>query len=123
MGEWMKVNSEAIYATQSSPLQPLSWGRCTLKPNVKNTTLYFSVFNWPSGGKLVIPGLKNEVLSAKMLAGNTALKAALSSEGLIINVPDKARDSIATVIKVEVKGEISRQAANPTGTMKTGALD
>jgi alpha-L-fucosidase len=58
-----------------------------------------------------------------MLAGNTALKAALSSEGLIINVPDKARDSIATVIKVEVKGEISRQAANPTGTMKTGALD
>lgn len=73
MGEWMKVNSEAIYATQSSPLQPLSWGRCTLKPNVKNITLYFSVFNWPSDGKLVIPGLKNEVLSAKMLAGNTAL--------------------------------------------------
>jgi alpha-L-fucosidase len=118
-----KLNGEAIYATKASPLQPLSWGRCTLKPNGKNTTLYFSVFNWPSDGKLLIPGLKNEVVSAKMLAGNTALKATTSGDGIVINVPDKATDGIATVIKVEVKGTIGAQNANPAVKMKTGALD
>ncbi|XHR96633.1 hypothetical protein ACFJIV_08240 [Mucilaginibacter sp. UC70_90] len=75
-------------------------------------------------GKLLIPGLKNEVIiSAKMLAGNTALKTASSGDGLVINVPDKATDNIATVIKVEVKGAMGGQAVNPTDKMKTGALD
>lgn len=123
IGEWMKVNGEAIYATKASPLQPLSWGRCTLKPDGKNTILYFSVFNWPTDGKLVIPGLKNEVVSAKILAGGSSLKTVVNADGISINVPDNASDSIATVIKVEVKGVVDAQAANPADKMKTGALD
>jgi alpha-L-fucosidase len=123
MGEWMKVNGEAIYATKASPLPALSWGRCTLKPNGKNTTLYLSVFNWPTDGKLVVPGLKNEIVSAKLLAGGTALKTEPANGSITINVPDKASDNIATVIKLEVKGIIESQATNPTGKMKTGAID
>jgi len=123
MGEWMKANGEAIYATKASPLPALSWGRCTLKPNGKNTTLYLSVFNWPADGKLVVPGLKNEILSAKMLAGGAALKTEASGDGTTINVPANATDNIATVIKVEVKGAVASQAANQNGKMKTGALD
>jgi alpha-L-fucosidase len=123
MGEWMKVNGEAIYATKASPLQPLSWGRCTSKPEGKNTILYFSVFNWPADGKLTIPGLKNEIIGAKMLDGGSTLKTGLSNDGITINVADKATDNIATVIKVEVKGPIDTQAARPAEKMKTGALD
>jgi alpha-L-fucosidase len=123
MGEWMKINGEAIYATKASPLQPLTWGRCTLKPDGKNTILYFSVFNWPTDGKLLIPGLKNEVVSAKILVGGSSLKTVVNADGISINVPDNASDSIATVIKVEVKGVVDAQAANPAGKMKTGALD
>jgi alpha-L-fucosidase len=123
IGEWMKANSEAIYATTASPLQPLSWGRCTMKPDGANTILYFSVFNWPANGKLTIPGFKNEVISAKMLDGGSTLKTGLSNDGITINIADKATDSIATVIKVEVKGNIYAPAIKPAEKMKTGALD
>lgn len=52
IGEWMKVTCEAIYATKGSPIAPLSWGRCTSKEGKNSTTLYFTVFNWPTEGKL-----------------------------------------------------------------------
>lgn len=123
IGAWMKVNSEAIYATRANPLQPLSWGRCTMKPDGKNTILYFSVFSWPADGKLVIPGLKNEIVNAKMLDGGAKLTTGATNEGVIINLPGQAPDSIATVIRVEVKGNVDAQTAKPDGKMKTGALD
>ena len=123
MGEWMKVNSEAIYATRASPLQPLSWGRCTLKPEGKNTILYLSVFNWPADGKLIIPGLENEIVNAKILADGTKLITRISNGETLIDVPAKAQDSIATVIKLVVKGGVDTQTAKPGGEIKTGALD
>jgi alpha-L-fucosidase len=123
MGAWMKANGEAIYATKASPLQPLSWGRCTLKPAGKNTILYFSVFSWPADGKLVIPGVKNEIVSAKMLVGGATLKTEKTNDGLLINVPEKGTDNIATVIKVELKGSMEGNTDKLSGKMKTGSID
>lgn len=123
MGAWMKINSEAIYATKSSPLKPLDWGRCTRKEDGGNTTLYFSVFNWPKDGKLSISGLKNQVISAKMLDGGAALKTTTSVDALTINVPAKAPDAIASVIKVTFKGKVDSQMADANGKMKTGSID
>jgi len=104
MGAWMKVNGEAIYATKASPLAPLSWGRCTMKKEPRGTILYLSVFEWPGDGKLTIPGLKSEIISAKVLATGKPLKATVSNEGILISVPETAPDKIASVIKLEVKG-------------------
>jgi len=53
-----------------------------------------------------VPGLTNEVISAKLLTSNAAIKTQASAEGLVINVPAKAPDAIATVIKVQVKGAV-----------------
>ena len=102
IGAWMKVNSEAIYGTKASPLEPFSWGRCTRKEGANSTTLYFTVFDWPKDGKLMVPGVKNEVLSAKILAGGD-LKIKSDEGGLALKVADAAPDPIATVIRVEVK--------------------
>jgi alpha-L-fucosidase len=107
MGAWMKVNSEAIYGTNGSPLAPVSWGRITSRETKTGTTLYLSVFDWPKDGKLVVPALKNDVISAKLLANGTVLKAKQDDGGLVIKVPDAAIDTIATVIKLELKGSVS----------------
>lgn len=108
IGAWMKVNGEAIYGTKASPLAPLAWGRCTKKEGKNTTTLYFSVFDWPKDGKLVIPGLKNEIVSAKLLGGGT-IKAKSEDGGMLLKVPETAPDKIATVIKVEVKGTVANE--------------
>ncbi len=102
MGDWMKVNGEAIYGTAKSPLQPLSWGRCTEKEVGGKTFLYLSVFDWPADGKLVVPGLNSPVMAASLLASGKKLKTETSGDGLVIHVPTNAPDTIASVIKVEV---------------------
>lgn len=104
IGQWMKVNGEAIYATQGSPLPALDWGRCTQKKNGSNTTLYLHVFNWPANGQLHVPGVKGKVTSAKLLANGKKLTTTTGTDELLINVPAQAPDAISTVIKVEVAG-------------------
>jgi alpha-L-fucosidase len=122
IGDWMKMNSEAIYATKRSPFAPLAWGRCTRKETANGTTLYFSVFDWPKDGKLTIQGLKNEVVSAKLLANGTRLTTNASGDELVINVPSKAPDAIASVIKVELKGNVA-DVVETKGKIKSGEID
>lgn len=107
IGAWMKVNGEAIYGTKASPLQPLAWGRCTRKEQNGNTTLYLSVFEWPADGKLVVPGVKNKVLSARLLAGGKSLKTNVDDQGIVIETGNRSADPIATVIRLEVKGPVA----------------
>jgi alpha-L-fucosidase len=123
VGAWMKVNGEAIYASHPSPIGTLPWGRCTQKELHGNTVLYLSVFDWPKDGKLVVPGLTQEVTSAAGLADGKSLKTKNSANGLEISLPDKAPDAIASVIKVTVKGKVANITAGEKKKMKTGALD
>jgi alpha-L-fucosidase len=106
IGEWMKINSESIYATQASPLAPLAWGRCTKKETEGGTILYLSVFDWPADGKLVVPGVKNPVASAKGLAGGKELKTETTADGLVIDVPASPENKIEPVIKLVLKGKL-----------------
>lgn len=122
IGAWMKVNGEAIYATKASPLAALPWGRVTRKETPSATTLYFSVFDWPKDGKLFVPDVKNEIVSARLLAGGD-LKAKPENGGIVIDVPDTAPDPIATVIKVEFKGRMENVNLSGKSKMKTGELD
>jgi alpha-L-fucosidase len=106
IGAWMKVNSEAIYGTKASPFGLLPWGRCTKKVQGGNTLLYLSVFDWPADGKLTVQGVKSPVIKAQLLSGGATLKTFSGADGLVIDVPEKAPDAIATVIRVEVSGEL-----------------
>ena len=117
MGQWMKVNGESIYGTKASPFGLFTWGRCTKKENGNNTILYFSIFDWPKDGKVAIPGLKNEIMSVKLLANSSSLKTESNNDGLIIKVPEKALDENATVIKVEVKGAVESILTKPKDKM------
>ena len=118
IGKWMSVNSESIYGTTASPFRRLTWGHCTKKVFINGATLYFHVVEWPNNGELIVPGLKNEVKQAYLLANNQKLKTTSGTEGVTIHVSADPLDEINTVIVLKVTGplnivkEVSRQDAN-----------
>ena len=124
IGKWMKVNGEAIYGTKASPLDKLPWGECTKKEVKQNTILYLSVFDWPTNGELLVPGLKNRVVSVKLLANRTNLNTSKDSDGWKIKVPATAPDPVASVVRLEVKGKVEiGKVVVPKKKMQTGAID
>lgn len=125
IGAWMKIYSEAIYATQASPLPPQAWGRITRKNTGNgNTTLYLSVFDWPKEGKLVVKGLSKDVISAKLLNGKSKLTHSKAKDEVTIRLPQVAPNDVASVLKVEVKGKMQTWFDESSKeTMKTGAID
>ncbi len=114
IGDWMRVNGESIYGAGPSVFGDLQWGRCTTKPG----KLYLHVFDWPSDGKLHVPGLKNNVTSAHILgwANNTAVNRSQSGDDWIVHVPSDAPDPIATVIVLQIEGEPTVEA--PSGSVQ-----
>ncbi|MFN9954008.1 MAG: alpha-L-fucosidase, partial [bacterium] len=54
---------------------------------------------------LLVPDLENEVESAALLANNGRLEFKKTPEGVELQVPAKALDPNATVIKLEILGE------------------
>jgi alpha-L-fucosidase len=105
IGQWMKVNGEAVYGTQASPFEKLPWGRCTQKAG----RLYLHVFDWPSDGKLLVPGLRNQPKSASLLATGKKLAAASTPEGLVLSLPKDAPDKISSTILLKINGPVQVQ--------------
>jgi len=106
IGKWMKVNGEAIYGTTRCFLHKPEWGSYTMKNANGNTILYLSVFNWPANKQILIPEVKSPVASSLLLAKKSNLKTELTKEGLIVYLPDKAPDKIASVIRLELKEKL-----------------
>ena len=109
MGAWMKVNGESIYATTASPLLPMDWGYCTQKKDSVSSTIYLIVFKWPADGKLVVKGLQNDILKAGYLNNDKELITTKMGDDVVINVSAESPDKIATVIKLSVKGIVTKE--------------
>ncbi len=101
LGKWMKVNGEAIYATQHTPLfyPDLTW-KCTAKPG----KLYFHIVNWP-GTRLEIAGLESKVKSAYFLANKQKVRFEQQGNKLVFKLPARPLDPYNTIIAVEIADE------------------
>ena len=101
MGDWLKINGEAIYGTKASPFPYLSYGRATRKGQM----LYLHLFEWPKDGKLNVP-LTNKMTKAYLLADpKTLLKISAGKENATIQLPNYAPDKIASVVAIQFEGE------------------
>lgn len=108
IGRWMKVNSEAIYGTTSSPFpRRLPWGRVTTKASGNSTTLYVHVWQWPGDGKLLLPSLKETPVKATLLAVGEAIKTQNTSEGLVLQLPPNAPDPDVSVVRLDFADSIT----------------
>lgn len=107
IGSWMKVNGEAIYGTQASPFEVLPWGRCTRASANGRTLLYLHLFDLPSDGKLLVPGLNNNIVKAYALSDSRKGKLPVTTEGgsIVIQTDKVMPSDFATVIVLEIKGD------------------
>jgi alpha-L-fucosidase len=115
VGRWMHRNGESIYGTTASPFKKLPWGRATKKLDASGATLYLHVFHWPDDGRLVVPGLKNEVQAAWLLVDAEQKPLGTQREGddLVLTLPAQAPDPFASVVVLKVKGSL--EIESPVG--------
>jgi alpha-L-fucosidase len=126
VGEWLKTNGQAIYATSASPFRRLDFGRCTRKGN----KLFLMVFDWPKDGKLNVP-MSNKIARAYLLtAPDKALQTGSSEKGAQIAVPSEAPEPIVSVVVAELEGDVQPLSmadapinADANGTFRLDAAD
>ncbi|MCM8760285.1 MAG: alpha-L-fucosidase [Candidatus Omnitrophica bacterium] len=106
IGKWLKKNGEAIYGTERTPNGFGFWGAGMLgMATVKGTHAYLHIFRWP-GETAVITGIKNKVLSARILGYKRKLKIIKEDGRLIIKgLPVKPPDKYGTVIALDLDGK------------------
>ena len=110
IGEWMKINNEAVYGVTHAPLEPAGYGYFTQKEN----TLYLTVFNRPVNNqvRIKIPKSATDVpVGASLLAGKVPLKMKFTDIGLDLDknvyfdiiLPDSFISKDPFVIKIDTK--------------------
>jgi alpha-L-fucosidase len=121
VGRWMAVNGEAIHGTTGGPFGHLPWGRATRRGN----DLYLFVFDWPSDGRLVVPGLLNDARSVAVLGDRSRRAWPTQREGqdLAITVPARPVHPAATVLKVSLVGPLSVVRHDPPKPRSTVGAD
>jgi alpha-L-fucosidase len=123
MGEWLKVNGEAVYGTQAGPF-PMApaWGRVTRKGN----RLYAVVFQ--AGAGYPLRGLKTKILSAKELATGRSVAFEATPTGIELR-PAWSREvfDLPRVIVLELEGEPVVEkvpiTAQPDGSLRLLAAE
>ena len=102
MGDWLRVNGDAVYATRPGPIQGVDWCRSTVKPG----KLFLHVFQWPEGGRIRLSEpVGATVTGAHLMADPTGAPLHLHREGAELTVvgPSEAPDPVDTVVVLDVR--------------------
>lgn len=114
-GKWIARYPQVVYGTEPSPWKhALPWGDVVKQGN----KLYLNVYEWPTSGKLYLPGLKTEIISAGILNGKKLQRIKYEKEGswTVFDIPYRKPDPMITVIELVMKDDVvvdTTQALDP----------
>lgn len=102
IGKWLRRHAESIYGTRGGPFEPDELTASTRKDD----KIYVHIMKW-IGDTLVIPPLKHKIIDHyKMGGGETG--AAYSKNGAVkITLPEDQRDTLNTVIVLQLNGKVA----------------
>ncbi|MCK5692765.1 MAG: alpha-L-fucosidase [Bacteroidales bacterium] len=96
IGQWLSINQEAVYGTRGGPYLPTEKMVSTHKEN----KIYIHLLSKP-GKTLVLPHDENiSVKSARFLQDDTSLNIKQDNGSIILQLPKKLPDEVATVIEL-----------------------
>jgi alpha-L-fucosidase len=101
MGEWLKVNGDAIYGTKAGPFLPDSMMAATRKGNKINLMLLKKV-----GDQLVLPNIEGRKILRAFFMNGTNLSYEQAPTTTSINLPKVLPDPNCTVIVLEMDGDV-----------------
>jgi len=117
IGHWLSGNGESIYGTRRSPYSPIPWnGGCTSRALPSGeTAIYVHLFDRPKENRLVLPGLANKLISAKVLPQGPDLEFVRQGNSWSLKLPALAGSEFVT-LKVLVDGKpVIQPAATEPG--------
>lgn len=101
IGGWMRVNGEAIYGTDASPLARLRH-RATHKPG----HVFVHLHEWPADRTVSLTGLMSPVTGARLLANDEKLTVEGQPGAWTVRLPDRMPDERVTVVDVAYSGDL-----------------
>ena len=104
LGDWMKKNGEAIYATSGSPFaKEHPWGSITLKKDPGS--VYLHLWNW-TGGDIEVSGLLSGVNNARFLDNgeNVPFNSSPGNGALVVHLPESRSSEFHRIIRLELGG-------------------
>ena len=114
IGEWLRVNGDAVYGTQASPFPyEFPWGRITVKPGI----LYLSIYDWP-GKSFVLKGLESTVKRAYLLSDrrrkigfSQLYDLRVDEHQLVLDLSQIKPDPNISVVVLELDGDVKIDAS------------
>ena len=112
LGEWMKINGEAVYGTEGSPFtKEYSWGSFT--SNAENGKVYLHLYNW-TGGDITVQGIDSRIAKAYFLDNGEILEFRQDeiSNNVEVSLPVHSRDKGLRIVALELEGDLICDPAN-----------
>ena len=112
LGEWMKINGEAVYGTEGSPFtKEYSWGSFT--SNQETRKVFLHLYNW-TGGDITVEGIDSRVAKAYFLDNGEILEFSQDAvnNNLEITLPVLSRDKRLRIVALELESDLKTDPAN-----------
>lgn len=96
IGAWLKRYGESIYGTRGGPFRNGTWGGATRKGNF----VYLHIVRWEAD-ELSLPPMDARIRHSSVMTGGGA-EVTQTAGGTVVRVPEKDRDSVDTIVRLEL---------------------